>query len=44
LPETAAFRKALKEAWVSKGEKLTEDVFSGSYAYPPPLLFTRKLE
>lgn len=30
LPEMAPFREALTKAWVSKGEQLTEDIYSGS--------------
>ncbi|KAL2824251.1 hypothetical protein BDW59DRAFT_172986 [Aspergillus cavernicola] len=29
VPELHTFRDALKEAWVSKGEKLTDDIYSG---------------
>ncbi|TAQ85428.1 hypothetical protein B7494_g6251 [Chlorociboria aeruginascens] len=30
VPEIAPFRDALTEAWVSKGEKLTDDIYSGT--------------
>lgn len=30
VPELKPFRDALSEAWVSKGEKLTEDIYSGT--------------
>jgi choline dehydrogenase len=30
VPELKPFRDALSEAWTSKGEKLTEDIYSGS--------------
>ncbi|CZR62779.1 probable alcohol dehydrogenase [Phialocephala subalpina] len=29
VPEMAPFRDALEKAWVSKGEKLTDDIYSG---------------
>ncbi|KAH8653496.1 hypothetical protein BX600DRAFT_385932 [Xylariales sp. PMI_506] len=29
LPETLEFRNALKKAWVSKGEKLNDDIYGG---------------
>jgi choline dehydrogenase len=29
LPETKTFRDALKKAWVSKGEKLNDDIYGG---------------
>ncbi|KAF2662198.1 GMC oxidoreductase [Lophiostoma macrostomum CBS 122681] len=30
VPETKPFRDALSKAWVSKGEELTEDIYSGT--------------
>lgn len=32
IPEMAPFRDALIKAWVSKGEKLTDDIYSGKMA------------
>ena len=29
VPELEPFRQALSKAWVSKGQRLTEDVYSG---------------
>lgn len=32
VPEMAPFRDALTEAWLSKGEKMTDDIYSGKMA------------
>lgn len=32
MPELEQFREALKMAWVSKGQKLTDDTYSGTMA------------